>query len=132
MKVLKVISLVFIVLIAVVVVGMSVQSNVHVERTVNIKASKNSIYKQIVDFRKFNVWSPWAEYDPNCQYVYSDKQGEVGASYSWSGNDEVGVGSMKITELNEDKVVIDLIFTSPWESESVVYYQLNTADKELT
>jgi len=92
MKVLKFIGLVIVVIVSIAVVGITIESDVHVERTITIEAKTKKILKHLIDFRKFNAWSPWTENDSNCKYSYSEKQAVVGAIYNWAGNNEVGVG----------------------------------------
>ena len=128
MKVLKLIGLLAIVIVSIAGVGLSIESEVHVDRVITIEAKPKKIMKHLIDFRKFNTWSPWTAYDSNCKYSYSEKQSKVGATYNWEGNEEVGVGSMEILEISRTKVVMDLIYTAPWHSESVVYYVLGNSD----
>jgi len=50
---------------------------------------------------------------------YSDPSSGVGANYHWTGNHEVGEGTMTIKSIEERKVVIDLHFIEPFEGDSV-------------
>jgi len=74
-----------------------VPSDVHVERTVAINAPPEAIFPYINDYRAFNQWSPWADRDPDAVYEFSGPPAGVGATMSWSGNDQVGTGTQQIT-----------------------------------
>ena len=131
MKVLKFMGLAIVVMVSIAVVGITIESDVHVERTITIEAKTKKILKHLIDFRKFNAWSAWIEYDSNCKCSYSEKRAIVGATYKWKGNEEVGVGSMAIIEISRTKVAMDLIYTEPWQSESVVYDRLDDGENGI-
>ncbi|MFT7520478.1 MAG: hypothetical protein ACI9MC_002627, partial [Kiritimatiellia bacterium] len=93
---------------------------IHLERSIVISASAADVHAQVNDFNNFVQWSPWSPKDPNATREISDPSAGVGAKYSWSGNDQVGVGSMAITKSDANMIEQDLIFTSPMESTSTV------------
>ncbi len=71
----------------------------------------STIFKEVIDFKQFVTWSPWSKKDPNMKQLFSEIQGQIGATYSWKGNKKVGVGSMKINEFKENEsVFIDVQF----------------------
>lgn len=92
------IGLVALVLVAV-VIGFILPDEVHVERAVTIQAPACTIYAQMDDFRRFNLWSPWAEIDPDgTTYTFTGPDRGVGAKMEWSSEDkDVGSGSQEIT-----------------------------------
>ena len=85
-------------------------TNVHVERSTIINAPKNEIKEQIIDFRKYHKWSPWAEIDTNMVIKFNELQGKVGAKYSWTGNENIGSGSQTLVGISEDSIAIDLTY----------------------
>ncbi len=91
-----------------------------VKREIIIDAPVDVVYAELNNFKNFVVWSPWEDMDPNMTNTFEGPDSGVGAKYSWTGNDSVGSGSMEITEsVPNQKVVSKLVFTDPWESESV-------------
>jgi uncharacterized protein YndB with AHSA1/START domain len=86
-----------------------------VQRTIAISAPPASVYGAIVDFHRWERWSPWARLDPRQK---TSMAGEgLGAVYTWSGDDKVGAGRMTIIEAVPDsKVAIRLEFQRPFES----------------
>ncbi len=85
-------------------------TEVHVERSTIINAPKNEIKEQIIDFRKYHKWSPWAKIDTNMAIKFSELQGKVGAKYSWTGNENIGSGSQTLVGISKDSIAIDLTY----------------------
>lgn len=107
MKALKTLGFAFagvVAVIAMVLVFKSPQS--HMQRSVVIQAPPASVYQQLISFKNFNAWSPWAKLDPNTRYTYEGPESGVGARMSWvSENPNVGSGSQWIVEAVENKMV---------------------------
>ena len=93
MKGFKYVPLLILVLVIFGAVYVTVQpDNFEVTRSRTIKAPASVLYDQIIDFRKWEAWSPWIERDSTITLIYSDTTEGVGASYSWIEKD--GKGSM--------------------------------------
>lgn len=95
-----------------------------VERSERISAPAESIRERIVDFRRWQAWSPWEEVDPAMERTYSGAESGVGASYAWSGNRKAGQGSMTITGVDDDRVALDLSFVKPFKAENEIEFLL--------
>lgn len=132
MKVLKTIGIIVALIGLLAVAGFMMQKDVHVERSIAINSSKEVIMSKLCDFKFFNEWSPWAKIDPNNKVEYAGTDCEVGSSYSWKGNDEVGTGTQEITAMSDSKIDIKLVFTAPWESTSSVYYEVKEGEEGMT
>ena len=104
--------------------GFFAKKDYHIERNIEIRAPKALVYDQVRFFKNFKVWSPWDKLDPDMQYSITGQDGEPGAVYSWSGNDDVGAGKQTIRQLTPDRVHLDLEFTEPFESKSPVFFHL--------
>lgn len=88
--------------------------HVHVERSLTVNATPADVAPMTSDLKKVNAWSPWEGKDPNQTTSYSEKTAGVGATYDWSGNDEVGKGRMTIKSVEPGKTVIGLEFFEPF------------------
>lgn len=96
-----------------------------VVRKTKINAPAAVVYSQLIDFHKWNDWSPWAKIDPNMKATYAGPASGVGASYHWTGNDEVGEGNMEIITLKADeRVAIKLDFLKPFEAHNETIFTL--------
>jgi hypothetical protein len=98
-------------------VGLFRPDHYAVRRSAQVAAPPSAVYAAVVDFRRWERWSPWAGLDPSQRTTI---QGEgVGAIYTWSGNDKVGEGRMTITEARPgERVGIELVFLRPYQSKA--------------
>lgn len=95
----------------------------HIERSVNIDASPQDIYKVLSDFNDWRPWSPWLCMEPEVEVnVAADAK-----SYEWKGK-RTGSGNMKITEERENEFIdYDLNFLKPWKSFAKTNFTLTSA-----
>ncbi len=100
MKVLKVLlGIVGALVVLFVAGGLLLPSEQHVERSVTIDAAPERVFSFLNDYREFNKWSPWAEYDPATEYEYTGPPAGVGSRMSWSSeHPNVGSGAQEIIE----------------------------------
>ncbi len=97
-----------IVILVIVVIGavlFFVPKAVHVERSISIQAPVEVVFDQVSDLKKNFNWSPWGEKDPNMKVEYGEITSGMGASYSWSGNDDVGSGTLVVSEYRENEFI---------------------------
>jgi len=81
------------------IIGMMLPGQVHVERSIAMKAPAARIFPLVNSFDHFKEWSPWAMRDPNTKYQFNGPKEGVGCEMVWtSDNSEVGNGSQKIIE----------------------------------
>lgn len=91
--------------------------NFKVERSVRVDADAATIFSVIRDFRQFEHWSPWEKLDPTMQKVFHGETGQPGSSYTWSGNNKVGRGTMTVTEVQPNEGIdMRLEFFAPFPS----------------
>jgi uncharacterized protein YndB with AHSA1/START domain len=116
-KILLTILLVVVVLVVGFAVVVALQpSEYRVERMAKIAAPPATVFAQINDFRKWEAWSPWAKRDPNATATFEGPDSGKGAKFHWSGNEEVGEGTMTILESKPDELIrMKLDFLKPQE-----------------
>lgn len=114
------------VLIAVLLIIIATRAPTYrVSRSTTIAAPPSVAYAQIVDFHRWDAWSPWAKLDPAMKTTYAGPASGPGAAYSWTGNDKVGEGKMLITGAKpNEEVNIKLDFIKPFEGTSAVEFAL--------
>ncbi len=104
-----------------------------VQRETTIDAPAGEVYAELVDFRRWEHWSPWEGLDPDLSRTYSGPESGVGSKYSWTGNRKVGAGSMEITAAKDDEsVTIRLEFLKPFKATNTVHITLTPADGHTT
>jgi effector-binding domain-containing protein len=91
--------------------GLFAKKQYHIERSIEIDAPKEMVYEYVRHFKNFNEWSPWTSFDPNMQSAVTGQDGEVGATYTWSGNKRVGSGTQKIVAIAPDHIDLALQYT---------------------
>ena len=99
-----ILALVFIGLILIVVIAGQPNEFV-VSRQITIDALPELVFPQINELRNWEAWNPWGNLDPNCKMTYDGPFAGVGASYSWSGNNKIGMGRNTITESRHNELV---------------------------
>jgi len=85
----------FIVLL--ILVGLALPRHARVSVETQIDAHAATVFSLINDFRRFSLWSPWFDTDPNARIVYSGPARGVGATITWDGS-IIGTGTQVITE----------------------------------
>lgn len=126
MKVLKRVGLglVAVVLLFVIVV-MTRPSAFRIERSATVAAPPEAVYAQVADFRAWARWSPWEGLDPALKRTYDGPAAGPGASYAWSGNDDVGEGKMTITGAEQpSNVTVRVEFIKPIEATNTAIFTL--------
>jgi len=112
--------------IAVVCVAAAMRPDMmNVSRSATMAAAPAAVFEQVNDFHKWEAWSPWVKIDPNAKTSYEGATSGEGAKFNWSGNSEVGEGSMMITESKpNDHVRIRLDFIKPMAGTNDVLLQI--------
>ncbi len=118
--ILKVIGILIVLVILYSIVAMlAFSKDYHYERSVIVNAPKEKVWPHISSTRAFNVWNPFAKADQNLIITYKGNAGEIGDSYYWKGNDDVGEGKQEIIGIVPyQKTTSKLYFIKPWEGEA--------------
>ncbi len=121
---LKKILIVVVVLIVVLLIVIAMRpDSFKVTRSATIAAPPVVLYEQVTDFHKWEAWSPWAKLDPNAKNSFEGPTSGVGSKFSWDGNNEVGAGSMVISEVRTNEYVkIQLEFIKPFKGSSIAEF----------
>jgi hypothetical protein len=132
-KVLLIILGLVVAFVAIVLIIASTKPNsFQVKRTVSIQAKPEMIYPFIVDFHKWNAWSPFDKLDPDMKRIFSGPESGEGSMYSWNGNKKAGAGAMEIEKADvPSKVTIKLDFLKPFKSQNMIEFSL-VPNGELT
>lgn len=114
----KKIALAFGALVVIFLVVVALQpSDFRIERSISVSAPPSAPFARVIDFRKWNAWSPWDKLDPNMKKDFSGPETGVGSKYAWAGNDQAGEGRMTIVSVDPDrKIQIKLEFLKPFEA----------------
>ena len=95
-----------------------------IERRASMRASPDQIVTELVDFHRWQAWSPWEKLDPKIQRTFSGTPIGVGSAYAWQGTGKVGAGRMEIRSVDPLKVTIQLDFLKPFKAHNVAEFTL--------
>lgn len=94
-----------------------------VTRSATFSVPAEIVFEQVNDLHKWENWSPWRELDPNAKSTYEGPIAGEGATMHWDGNQEVGKGSMTITQSRPNELIqFKLAFLKPMESTSTAEF----------
>lgn len=110
MKVLKIIlGIVAALAVLVLVLGLIMPNEFHIERSTSIDAPKNAVFSKINDVKNWEEWGPWMT-DETIKIEYGEVTAGVGANYSWT-SENMGNGAMKMVEnVPSEKIKNELYF----------------------
>ncbi len=111
------------VLIVFVVGGMVLPTKYSLSRTIEIQAKPEAIHAYVGDLKKWDVWAPWKEEDPEIVTTYGEITSGVGANQSWM--DREGGGSLILTMSSPEKgIAYDLFFDQgKYQCKSAMLYK---------
>ena len=95
----------------------------HVERFIVIEKPIKDVRDSLKNFKEWPKWSPWVIMEPDVTLVYSDRQGQVGASYGWAG-ELIGAGGIELMEAGGDSLKMEINFVKPFKSTADVGFDL--------
>jgi uncharacterized protein YndB with AHSA1/START domain len=109
--------------------GLFAKKSYLIERQITIAAPIELVYDQVRYFRNFRVWSPWA--GMNADIRIEGKDGAPGAAYFWSGDGEVGSGSMVLKAVAPQRLDFEVSTEKPYRSTSPTWFTFE-ADSNQT
>lgn len=123
---------VFAVALGVLVIIVAMRPNeMRISRSASIKAGPSAVFPHVNDFHLWDEWSPWAKLDPNAKNSFEGPSSGKDSVFKWSGNDEVGEGSMTIVESTPaERIRIRLDFVRPFEDTSDVEFTFQPEGEE--
>lgn len=95
-----------------------------VERSIDIKASKQDVWEYITQMEKKNIWSPWIIIEPNCETTQEGTPWKVWSKESWKG-EVVWEGNQIVKESKKNNFIeCELNFTKPFKSTNISSFSL--------
>ena len=105
----------------------------HVARTATIAAPAAVVFAQVNELKKWEAWSPWAKIDPAMKQTYEGPASGTGAISRWAGNNQVGEGSMMITESRPNELIrFNLEFIKPMAGTSTAEFSFKPEGNQTT
>jgi uncharacterized protein YndB with AHSA1/START domain len=96
-----------------------------ISRSTRVQAPPERVFALINDMGAFNTWNPYNAKDPQIQGTYRGPQAGAGAAYDFSGNREVGRGTIAITGSEAPgQVRMQLDMTAPMRASNQIEFTL--------
>jgi len=113
---LKRIGFAFAIFVSLAVILISIQPpDFRITRSVTVAAPAQSIFAHVNDLHKWDAWSPWSRLDPTAKARFEGPRTGKESTFHWSGNKEIGEGTMTITESEPHRLVrIKIEFVRPF------------------
>jgi len=118
-----------VVIVLLIVIGFALPQNGRVEVATKINANAATVFAQLNDFRRFSLWAPLLDIDPNVQVLYSGEHRGVGSTMTWSGT-VAGSGTQTITA-SDPFERIDIVMNRGESAEANTWFVL-TEDAGVT
>ena len=111
------------IVVALIVVVSMQPDTFRIARSTTVEAPASKVFPLVNDMHAFQTWNPYAKKDPTMEQTWEGPAAGVGAVYRWSGNNEIGAGSMRIIESHSgERVGIDLAFDRPFKATNDVVF----------
>jgi hypothetical protein len=98
-------------LLGLILISFLLPSEVHVKRSIEIKASMEHVFDQVVDLRNWEKWDPWKRMDPTMVITFSNPPLGEGSFYKWeSQNKQLGSGTLtlkRVVQFEEIQTAIE-------------------------
>ncbi|MET0568545.1 MAG: SRPBCC family protein [Hyphomicrobiaceae bacterium] len=108
-------------------------SDFRITRSTTVAAPPAVVFDQVNDFHKWDAWSPWAKLDPNAKAIFEGAPAGEGAVLKWAGNNEIGEGTMTLTESRPGELVrINLEFVKPMPGTSTAEFTFRPQGDQTT
>lgn len=122
---LTIVSLIVLALAALMAVASTRPDTFRVERSITIAATPDKIQPLINDMQRFNTWNPFNKKDPSMKASYRGPAAGPGAAYDFSGDHNVGKGSIEIVAPSgPDTVSMRLHMIEPMEGLNNIDFKL--------
>jgi len=96
-----------------------------VDRKIVFSKDVDTVFKSLCSLKEQQIWSPWAEKDPEMKITYSGNDGTIGSFTHWTGNKDVGEGKQEIKKIEPNSYIeTELRFLEPWESTSTGFFEI--------
>ena len=121
---LKKVALVIVVIIALpLIVALFLPDSYEVERQITINKPKADVYAYVKSLKNQNLYSKWAQIDPDMVKTFRGTDGQVGFVSRWeSEHPDVGTGEQEIIAMQEgERIDYELRFIKPFEAVSPAY-----------
>ncbi len=104
----------------------------NVTREIDVNKPVEIVYAVVKNYDLYKQWNTWSRTDKSAVNEISGTPGEVGSSWSWSG-DTVGTGKLTLEKLVPNKAIVgQLEFYAPFKINAQDIWAFNAIDSNST
>jgi hypothetical protein len=106
-------------------------SEIHVERSYDVRAPAHRVSSAIARFPDRMAWIPWTEQDPEAVYTFAGQPGTPGSTMSWEG-EVIGTATMQLVSVSDHAIVTHMAYQAPMVMETTDRFELVALDAHTT
>ena len=91
-----------------------------VKKSLSINASADMIWSELANFKNWEAWSPWHQYDTSMVNTYAGEAGAVGHKNAWTSK-EMGNGTQEIIEVDNLRRIKSSLKFADWGEDAITY-----------
>jgi uncharacterized protein YndB with AHSA1/START domain len=108
-------------------------SEFRISRSRTLAAPPEVAFAYVNDLYKFREWSPYEKLDPAMTREHTGPSAGPGAHYAWAGNNNIGEGSLTVTDSRPtESVTFRLDFVRPFTASHTVQFDFVPNDSGTT
>jgi uncharacterized protein YndB with AHSA1/START domain len=117
-NVLLIIGIIVVLAIAAVLIMAAMKPDAfRIQRSLTIAAPPEKIFPHLIDYQRWQAWSPYEKKDPAMKRTFRGPATGPGAIYEWDGDKNVGMGRIEITEVSPNaRLVFNLDMLKPFQA----------------
>ena len=129
----KILAVIPVIVVVFVIIVALQPAEFRVARTATVTAPAEVVFAQVNELKKWDSWSPWVKLDPAMKQTYEGPASGTGAISRWAGNNQVGEGSMTITESRPNELIrFNLEFIKPMAGTSTAEFSFKPEGSRTT
>jgi len=99
------------------------------ERSARAEVPPDAVLAHLANLRRWAAWWPRESIDPEMRRTHGGAQSGPGASYYWSGNDQVGQGRLTVISASAERVVVEMETEQPRRASVDLEFRLSPDGK---
>lgn len=104
---------------ALLIIPLFAPAKAEVQAEIVIRQEPAEIFPLVASFRDRAAWDPWATADTTAMVSITPKEGYVGSTYAWEG-EQIGTGRMEVIAVDEPRSITSHLWFGAVETPSLV------------
>jgi hypothetical protein len=111
---------------------MRLPAGYRVERVQRFARTADFMQAYLLDYPRWQDWSPWLLHDPQTELHFFGQAGQVGSGYGWQSQ-SIGQGEISTDAIKPGQsTALTLKFMKPFKSQAQVFFEFHEVAKDPT